>query len=1534
MTQMDTLILAPETAQLATDSSFDQEKARRRHQLTTERENAGRLAENIFLQQDIDRRFLNSEPALQREAEDAAKIKERCLTEAQNSPKRKAINFINRRLSLRTIALDLGAQNHINSAQLAEELMSRLEQSGSGLIFQYSPRLKTQSHEANYELNYRIKLKPESVLSKVDNPLIAVERIQALFGARNDRLLIGKGEELLDLLNQLCAVPTEKFDIFLQTLSRFRHIRLQTFEQFAEFHPDIKIVVEALVQGKESELLTACSIHERYANLLDYTQPASILYCLENVAGTQQRLTLAHELLRAASEANNRNRQEDSKFDRYHLSKIMDFFQENQLFDTVEQIIGSGVGIGPDTLLMLDSRYRMFMSDLIPSPQRVNEGSEVKFPTFFSLVTEVIRNPEQLQQVFLLAGNEPVNTDNILWYFELSQFLIEANQQIETMDDYSRLSLIKGVNSPDRLSDRSDTDVWRQLSPHHADAVPLKTNSFYPHFALIVSDIVTNKLLSKDGVVSKELIKAACEAGNFTNSGVVDYLDENEQPFYRYIITLPPIFRHFVLQRRDEFDKFYYEGQETRGILTEFASFSAETFINYLNKEKIAIIWGDEFVAPISQIFNTIPIQDSITLLHYLLDDRLFPDMKTVLLTYASSLVADSQALPPTCLYLLFAVDSTNTNTNLAIISQDSQLKNLVTGDPEFIGSELDFQSGQTLLSSTPLGKKMDRHNYARGKGREAIISVVASAQVNQFRVNLPHHLKNGVDGNNWLPFLSTYIATQSDEWRFNNFDSNESEQVTSAFESTEAKNICYSQIKNMYLDYLRRDGTMPISLFELTELTEYCGGAGFLKHIEALSHFVHQLNNSLTADSTAPANRQQILGSLLTIENRFVKERWDAEQMTQFYQISSDFLTASPSLFSEFATLFTSLGRSEIPQFLTSNYPIYQARLAVIQDTDQYGNNYYSPRELAIIRKSVRKLKQGLSQDIENRNSIFQQASQETNEEIKILFRSRFGIKSVPEEMSGEVVRSIQNIIRYRANISKADQQSESLLGFYLALMIHGKWLAFKAGEPIDPADYLDGEKAILVTKILNSAIPMITAELIGLSDGEEIILAKELQQPEEVRSWGTVKTVDELLEQIVISLEDLVDPDAYNNPVDKSLVALYVKHGVKPINTVLSKTFQELNGKQPTFAQDERSIQDEIRTTMENSAGISWTQEGVASIQARKEVATVVKIWSSSEKINPAVQELRDRLVPPSEVIRVFRSLNETEFSTESGAFALAQDLSYLEELVSKHQNDITEPDRLLVSQYLNRVREQLIILQSIYDDITKKIDSTLGQLSDDSESIIRARLLEIQRVIRTSESLHVMVTHFTGELNDVIENIRACLGCLSKEVNNDTNLSFGAQNRFFITSKAEHSKSSVSDQLVFFEPLELVGEHSDQPVQAGMAFVMDRMYGAKSVDILESHIAVLVKKLRRIKQQFPESTVSVVITDATLSSVGISSSQLIQRIETEEQDLDIKFEDKLIVNVLPIPMGDQYIEFGRQDARKTGKRDVSGIVLKMAA
>jgi hypothetical protein len=164
------------------------------------------------------------------------------------------------------------------------------------------------------------------------------------------------------------------------------------------------------------------------------------------------------------------------------------------------------------------------------------------------------------------------------------------------------------------------------------------------------------------------------------------------------------------------------------------------------------------------------------------------------------------------------------------------------------------------------------------------------------------------------------------------------------------------------------------------------------------------------------------------------------------------------------------------------------------------------------------------------------------------------------------------------------------------------------------------------------------------------------------------------------------------------------------------------------------------------------------------------------------------------------------------------------------------------------------------------------------------------------------------------------------MRKENNNDTNLSFGDYNKFFVLNQGEKERGSISDEIVFFVPIVLPDGSQE------MSFVMDRIYGSKSSNVLMANISVIYKKYKKIKNVFPAAKLSVTVSEEALKSVGLDDNLLQTRLqEFFNNDLKISVSEKLTAFIPESALSDNYVEFGQAGARQHGTRELIGSIIK---
>lgn len=772
----------------------------------------------------------------------------------------------------------------------------------------------------------------------------------------------------------------------------------------------------------------------------------------------------------------------------------------------------------------------------------------------------------------------------------------------------------------------------------------------------------------------------------------------------------------------------------------------------------------------------------------------------------------------------------------------------------------------------------------------------------------------------NWQLLLTSYIRIQAEN-NLPNLSNTSTERIKSLFENSEVRNLCLNGIRNEWLAYLKT-GTgqgVPFSLKFMTEFINYCEGAGPLTQIESLSNFILSFEEALSNTSTFQKTRQEIFGGIGAMEERFAKERWSNEDRTDFYNVSRDILSASPSLFSDYLALFGRLTPAQLKLFSQTIYPLYRAKFALLEQKDKQGRSTFDKSQLLAIRKEIR----GFSDSFSSENA-FELKKKKLAEDIKILFQNRFGIIKTPQEFNEDQMRSLTNVSIYLANLRDRSPKSETLLGFYLALMINNSWDKLRSGQPIDPTEFMTTEKSAVISKILQDRdkLNAISHEVLGLKPEDIPIFASLLQQETQNLVTGSIETIDVKLTNIILNLKSLEDPDLYPDKLDKDKMKILLNWGNKRLSAVVAKMYQSLaNPKaQMQFSEEEEQVKSEVSSIITQS-GLNLTpqtlkehfQDGIKPLATVFNLINFVKETGAEEEVDL----LRNSLNPSNQIIEIFKRLGE-DFKPSSGAMALSSDLNYLDNLVVKKADQLKPEEKAILTAYTGQIRTQIIKLEEIYTQIKNKFGSLRQGSHAAKNPLLEEKLKDIDRIIYSQNTEQAITSTATNNLNTIMENIRECLSCTRSGANNDTNLTFGDMNKFYLYSQSEsQEKGSISDQIVFLEPVKR---------QAGeeMAFVLDRIYGANTPTVLRNQIEAVLKKVRLIKQKFPDIHLSVFVTKAAMLTGGTSPQMLLANLLSEKIPAQ---QESLTVNVTPSAFADHYIEFAG-DARKPGERTVEGI------
>ncbi|MBU1039396.1 hypothetical protein KKC17_04215 [Patescibacteria group bacterium] len=778
---------------------------------------------------------------------------------------------------------------------------------------------------------------------------------------------------------------------------------------------------------------------------------------------------------------------------------------------------------------------------------------------------------------------------------------------------------------------------------------------------------------------------------------------------------------------------------------------------------------------------------------------------------------------------------------------------------------------------------------------------------------------------NEWPAGLYSYIDVAEQENKLNLTSENKT-RILNLFNS-DYKDAAFGSMHKEWIEFLKGDNKIvPLNLLAVTNFIDQMGGAGTLKYVESLGNLVYQFNVVSRSKSTASRTIKEIKELLTNQENRMNRERWPQDDKAEFYNLSHDIIEAAPSLYTTFESLFAELSAKEMKIVLTELLPLYQAQLIILQKIDDEGEPSYQAKDLVGVRLTIRELVNNLKNSPKEKADCLSAEKVRLVEVVKNSFKERFGIINVPENFTKEHIRSVHNCVRYIGNINNRNETKEALVALFLGLELNSKWSDFRENKAIILEEYLSDKQIKLVKPILENKtkIASLSLEVAGIS----LDKAEEFQQllQEEVMSSivGSIETVDIKLGNIKRNIDELADPDIYPDKLDKEIMRILQIEG-RQVGAVLAKVYGSLDGKDITLDDKEKALQARLAEIL----GIGgWTKEKIKQTQDKLQPFSLVSNMISKmqeEGVERNINELGERLTPSQKIIEIFNRLGES-FTQTSGALALGKDIIYLENLVVKDENKISLEEKKEVNNYLSSIKEKMKDLEITLDKVKEYFIKIKKSSHLENHELLKKRLADIEKIVFSESTNTMVVSHLTKDLNLIIENMRQCLGCLRKEINNDTNLAFGDSNKFFIINQTEKDKGSISDEIVFFVPTK------DTAGNQEMSFVMDRVYGSKSPDILISNIISIVKKYKSIKKEIPEAKISVSVSQEAMSSVGLDAALLNKRLQSVLPDIKVSESvQDLVADIPKSSFSDNYVEFGNGSSREHGERKFSGSIIR---
>ncbi|MEI6191241.1 MAG: hypothetical protein WCP24_02650 [bacterium] len=776
----------------------------------------------------------------------------------------------------------------------------------------------------------------------------------------------------------------------------------------------------------------------------------------------------------------------------------------------------------------------------------------------------------------------------------------------------------------------------------------------------------------------------------------------------------------------------------------------------------------------------------------------------------------------------------------------------------------------------------------------------------------------------NWTTLLRLYVLLDEHSISLNE---EERKKVKNIFSNKypENRDFCLKKLHEIWQNFLNSmDNTIPIELGIISNAVRKTEGeVGDLKYISAIMNLINSVDALVEIRKTALRTKKEIIFGLKNQEKRIKENHLSEDDKAAFYNISNSIIAATPSLYTDFLNLFDAMDSKDVKKFAKEIYPLYQANLIVLEKGNE---GSFSGRDLVPIRKRLEVMISEIKKEGSDVGSILVTERANLILAIQKTFEKRFGLLKIPENLTEEHIRILQNCVRYVGNIRGRDKTKEAEVSLFLGLNLNGEWENFRAGVEINLAEYFSGDYLRILEPILEKRKDQnkISPEIIGLSAEDTVRFQKSLQEETVSNTIGNVETIDIKLGNAKRNIEDLADPDIYTDEEDRETFILLKEQG-KIVGSTLSKTYAETTGKKVNFSEEEINIRKRIEKIFKVD---NWSSKRVKEIQDQIQgpnlICSVLRRLEE-EKVEEVIKKLQAVVIPSNEIIEIFNSFGEG-FKVSSGALALSQDLAYLENIIVKNENKISKEQRKMLSDYLGEILSQMSILEDVYSRIKEHFEKINKSVHVIKNEILKARLKEIERILYQNDEDVSLITRVTSNINLIIENMRQCLGCLSKEGNNDTNLTFGDYYKFYIMSQGEKQKGSISDEIVYFMPVKM--ESGEQE----MSLIMDRVYGAKSSDILLAHIKAVVKKYFSLKKDFPEAKFSILVTENALSSAGFSTEQAIKKIGEFIGSINISHQSGVSVSIPESALGDNYTEFHSSDARHHGDATTSGLRLSV--
>ena len=754
------------------------------------------------------------------------------------------------------------------------------------------------------------------------------------------------------------------------------------------------------------------------------------------------------------------------------------------------------------------------------------------------------------------------------------------------------------------------------------------------------------------------------------------------------------------------------------------------------------------------------------------------------------------------------------------------------------------------------------------------------------------------VTEDNWLYMIIWYACANDQNQNFNfYFPAKTKEKLNKAFEGIEAKDLVYDHICNIFSRILH-DQEKEISYKELA-LVKVLNhhGIGIMSSSTLLVNITESVWDLSKNEKTPQHTKDETINNINILEEK-IKNRPKTDK-SDLYGSINNILKVSPAINTLCLDIFNGLSERELKYFAKDTLPILVSWILLLKkqinknpyEDPKYG---YDPKDLVEIHSFVKTI----ANKIKSKNTI-----QESGDEIKteILhsmqkrIKQQFWLKELPIEKIENDMTTIQNYLTFIANIYHQSRTNNEILWLFFGLHINDLRQDFKSGKEIDFEKIFDEKKLRTLQEYLKKRK---NHDVFASYDPE---MRFKIQQDTIGQTIGNATTIDTKLASLNENIKDLLDPD--NFPDMQDILELLLTHE-KKVWAVLALSFQ---WKEITW---DLSV---IKEALEDKF---WTldKDKIGNIQTIvKHISAIVNFVKSIEKMDllQKIETLDTNKKPTAELVAIFNKLWE-KFSTESGIIPVNNDVEYLKEIIQANPTTINKTEKNQALQYIWKVEKQVKELYEEKESLTQLFINMKNSLSWYKNTLIADRIGNIQEDLspKTSESKTINITtKMTSDMNVIIPNIRWCLWCMQKEINNHHNLTFGDSNKFFMAIYGEDHKKSIADCIVDVFPYnkedEKIVNHKEENANQKKAFIIERVYGERNPDILLS----IIQTIRKKQQESDIKDIDILVSNQALNSCHTKTHDLEKKLKEDGANIE---EIISMVDILPSPSEKGHYEF----------------------